>query len=58
VGIVIDNGSWVGRQSSNVGVVLQSNLWWGSRKPAYCSYRRLDAAQARASGPSLRHNFA
>jgi hypothetical protein len=44
--------------SANVGVVLQSNLRSALRTPAYCSYRRLDAAQARASGPSLRHNFA
>jgi cell wall-associated NlpC family hydrolase len=58
VGIVIDNSSWLGRQSSSVGVVMNNNAWWGSRTALYYSYRKLDAAQARANGSNLRRLFA
>jgi cell wall-associated NlpC family hydrolase len=58
VGIVIDNSSWLGRQSSSVGVVMNSNAWWGSRAAVYYRYRKLDSAQARANGSNLRKYFA
>ena len=58
VGIVIDNRSWVGRQSSRVGIVMNTNVWWGSRTASHYSYRRLDTAQARANGSNLRQHFA
>lgn len=40
VGIVLDSVSWVGRQSSSLGIVLFTNPWWGSRVCEYYTYVR------------------
>ena len=54
VGVVLDSMSWVGRQTSSLGVVLFSNPWWRSRSVEYYTYQKIDAAPAHASGFSLR----
>ena len=58
VGIVLDTTSWVGRQSSSLGVVLFSNPWWGSRSVEYYTYHKIDAAIARACSSNMRQHFA
>ncbi|HKQ23921.1 MAG TPA: NlpC/P60 family protein [Burkholderiales bacterium] len=58
VGIVLDSTSWVGRQSSSLGIVLFSNPWWGSRACEYYTYYKIDSAEARANGSNLRMHFA
>ena len=40
VGIVIDSTSWVGRQSSSLGIVLFTNPWWATRACEYYTYAR------------------
>ena len=58
VGVLLDAHSWVGRQSSSLGIVLLSNPWWGSRATEYYRHVKIDAAQARANGSNLRMYFA
>lgn len=58
VGIVLDSSSWVGRQSSSLGVVLFSNPWWGSRPVEYYTYHKIDAAIAQACSSNMRRHFA
>lgn len=58
VGIVLDSVSWVGRQSSSLGIVLFANSWWGSRACEYYTYKGMDASIARANGSNLRKHFA
>jgi hypothetical protein len=41
---VIDAQSWVGRQTSSLGIVLTSNPWWGSREYKYLVYSKLAAS--------------
>jgi cell wall-associated NlpC family hydrolase len=58
VGIVLDSATWVGRQSSSLGLVLFSNPWWGSRSCSFYSYTSLDAAIARSGVGDFRRHFA
>ena len=58
VGIVLDASSWVGRQTSRLGIVLNTNPWWGSRSPVYHTYSKIDSGLARANGSNLRMYFA
>ena len=58
VGIVLDSSTWVGRQSSSLGLVLFSNHWWESRDYSFYSYTSLDAAIATATASDIRRHFA
>jgi len=44
VGIVIDAGNWIGRQTTKLGLVAMANPWWASRPCEFYSYLRLDSA--------------
>jgi cell wall-associated NlpC family hydrolase len=49
VGIVVDAQSWIGRQSSQMGVVLLTNPWWSGRTHKYLSYTGFDASNSQSS---------
>jgi cell wall-associated NlpC family hydrolase len=44
VGIVLDSSSWVGRQSSGLGLVYFNDVWWWPRGPKFYSYEKFDSA--------------
>jgi cell wall-associated NlpC family hydrolase len=49
VGIVVDAQSWIGRQTSQLGVVSMTNVWWSGRTHKFLSYTGFDASNSQSS---------
>lgn len=53
VGIVIDSQSWIGRQTSQLGTVPMTNLWWAGRSHEFYAYKKFDATSVSAAHVSI-----